>query len=217
MAFLVFKFPPAQRLVIYVSDTQYFIEWACARYYLSNSEHFFQRAAVLLKYQKPDGERFIMASIVITLATVVIEKIVWFQTHGLGRSHTFTEFEWWLEIFASVTFVWRLHGLFVVANIILVVITSHLLEMRYFCQRIKGGDIALVTESDRTAALKEHTTILHGIMTSSKLISATMGASAAMSLLSVILILWYIVAGDAQLNLLLSVFDCEFAYIASSS
>ena len=106
MAFFIFTFPPAERVVIYISDAQYFIEWCCARYYLSSSEHFFSRAAVLLKYQKPD-ERFVWASIFASLATVAIEKLVWFLTNGLGGEHTIDELEYWLEIFASVTFLWR--------------------------------------------------------------------------------------------------------------
>ena len=105
--------------------------------------------------------------------------------------------------------VQTVHGLFVVANMLLIVISSHLSEMRHFCQRINEGAVQFATESARAAALKEHTGILHEIMNSSTLISATMGSSAAMSLLSVILILWYIVAGDAPLDLLLSVFDCK--------
>jgi len=208
----IFTFPPAERFIIYVSDSVYFLEWLFARRYLSSSTHFFDRAMVVLKYELPEArENDVLKSVAITITVVIVEKIVWFDSNGLASSPDSAQ--WWLEIWASATFIWRLHCLFVIAAIVQLVIASHVHEIKDYCSRMKTSAIQFVSEFDRATAIKEHAGILDQIIQTSSLLSAPMGVSIAISLLSVVLILWYTVAGATPLILLLAVFDYIINYM----
>jgi hypothetical protein len=209
----IFQFPPAERFIIYVSDSIYIIEWFVARKYISNSTHFFDRAMVAARFQIPN-ENHIYASLAITAVTVVIEKTVWFVENGLSSSQP-GSFSWFLQIFASVGFVWRLHGLFVVAIIINTVITSHMLEVESYTNRIRHKFVTFNTEEERTGAIREHAQLSVQLNKTSILMSSTMGVSIGLSLLSIILIMWYVVSGAAPTSLLLSVFDYIINYFLS--
>lgn len=210
VACFVFTFPPAERIIIYVSDTIYIVEWALVRQYLNSSTHFFDRAMVTFENQKSKpSERLIILSIIITLAIVTFEKLVWFLNFASQPS----SLSWWLEVFGSITFVWRLHSLFVVATILQMVIASHTCELQNYCGRMIDSSLRFTSEADRALALKEHAGLSSSIIQTSNLISATMGSSIAISLLSVILISWYMVAGAAPYSLLLAVFDYFINYM----
>mmetsp|Transcript_18930 Transcript_18930/g.30776 ORF Transcript_18930/g.30776 Transcript_18930/m.30776 type:complete len:456 (+) Transcript_18930:54-1421(+) len=191
-----------EAIIVLSGDVIYPFVWYCARTYLTDSSaHFQERASIVLgngriipqlqqnganvEQNRRRVNNFLLVSALVTLVVGCVEKAFEFTIIGEPRGLDLA-----LKIFGSVTFAYRLHGLFVVFLILMIVLAGSIIEVTSLGQRIRNGIAHTRTNEAALEIVREYARYSCYLKESSRLLQTTVGSFIVFTMLSFFLILF---------------------------